>query len=1426
MKNTQDAFSKRRLLDRLSRKPLFLGFVLFMSALSQQALADCTPINPAAGSTVTCDGGTLVGNPYGSDADNLTVNVNPNAQVSPILGLLTPAMVLGGDNVTFNNAGTVDASLLGLLNVLTKGTVIGNANASNHAITNTGELYGTAGVASVTLGDTSGVALDIRNGAGGTTTIINDGIIGARPLVNVNVLTSDAPAIVASGQGNVIMTNNGVVNGRIGFNGASNQLTNNGQITGSVYMGHGSDTFTTDTASTVDGGGAALAIQVSDLLGVGLLNFAASGIVDGGDGFDTLGLKSGTSNGESIASAAQYINFENLVVDSGRWSLVDGRLADTSTLNGGGAVLNDEDNLGDMATAQGGAIEAGVADVNVTTNFTLVNGGLTVQGDNDLTLSGTLSGNGSLTKVDGNTVTLTSPNTYSGGTSLLGGTLDVVSGSLGTGTIAVTTGAIANSGGDLLLDNAVDISGTLTLGGAGAGIGQNETLNGVVAGGGGISKVDGGTATLTGSNTYAGPTVAANDSTIIAGSSTALGTGPLVVGVGGAHLGVTAPVALANNIQLGGDLTVDTTQDTTLSGDISLGGGLVKNGGDTLTLGGTNSYTGGTTINAGTLRGDTDSLQGTFTDDGTVVVDQDGDGVFDGNIDGSGTVTKEGGGTVTVTGPNTYTGGTSINDGAFNVLGADALGTGEINLNGGSLLSDGIGSLINPVAVTAGATIGGAGELTLGGPIIGAGDLDKVGTGAVNLIGDLGAYTGVLRTEDGVLNVDSQFIGSADVRGGTLALTGDTDDSVTVVAPVAGTLAMGGGDDALIVPVGSLTGWVGVADGGAGVDGIYVTETGDGNAPNGGWLNFENLDIGDGASLNVEAGNALDLPGTTTVSQSAGLRLDGSISGDIVDNGSLVGSGSTGGDLTINGLHAPSGVPGGTGVLAGAGVAGSVFNVGGNLTSNATARWIVRVAADGAHDQTNVLGTANLNGGTVVALPADGEYALTNIYPFLTAAGGVNGNFAGVTQDDLPFLTTSLATSPNRVDLVLSRRPTNPNSPDGGGTDPNNPGGGGTDPNNPDDGTGDGSYTAYPDFPNLNGNQGDMATALQQGENAGDANLEPILRQVRGLHANEVIPAFDRLTGESYATSATAINSAGRRGLETVLGHGNTGAEDDTRPANGTVWVIAHGANASQDGDRHAGSAQTTERGGLVGVDFVSDRDVTWGPYLNFGRTHVQATNGRDDHVKATEYGAGLQATYRPGPWFVKGALSYSRIDLNVDRDVRINPSIPGRADSASNGHALRAGVETGWTFRTSDWEVEPMVGAYYGKVRLDAVHEHGIAPARLNVGATSVDETVLGGGARVRHDWHFADGMLQAEFMARYMHSAGNDAASRTMSFAIAPDQTFAVRSAAPGSNWTEVGAGLKYRVGSSTSLFANYQAQVGDGTAHSVNVGLSIDW
>ncbi|ECI5653193.1 AIDA autotransporter-like protein ShdA, partial [Salmonella enterica subsp. enterica] len=244
------------------------------------------------------------------------------------------------------------------------------------------------------------------------------------------------------------------------------------------------------------------------------------------------------------------------------------------------------------------------------------------------TFDNAISGSGKVEKSGDDALTLSGANTYTGGTLISDGTL-VASNVEALGTGDVTDNAVLelNTGGDF--DNAISGSGQ-------------------------VEKSGDGTLTLSGSNTYTGGTTI-NDGTLIATSVDALGSGD-----------VTDNATLALNT--GG------TFDNAISGS----GQVVKSGDDVLTLSGANSYSGGTLISDGTLVASNVEALGTgdVTDNATLEMNTGGD--FINNIGGTGRVEKSGDDALTLSGSNTYTGGTTINDGTLIATSVDALGSGDV----------------------------------------------------------------------------------------------------------------------------------------------------------------------------------------------------------------------------------------------------------------------------------------------------------------------------------------------------------------------------------------------------------------------------------------------------------------------------------------------------------------------------------------------------------------------------------------------------------------------------------------------------------------------------------------------------------------------------------------------------------------------------
>ena len=194
-------------------------------------------------------------------------------------------------------------------------------------------------------------------------------------------------------------------------------------------------------------------------------------------------------------------------------------------------------------------------------------------------------GPGTLEKVGPGTLTLSGDNTYTGGTRILAGVLQLGNGG--------TTGTIL---GNVLNDATfvINRSDVFSFGGIISGIGvfqQNGT----------------GTTVFTAANTYTGGTIV-NAGTLQLGPGGSLApTGALTVNLGGVfdlngHTQTVGDFSGAGNVMLGaGALTAGAANNTTFSGVMSGPGSFTKAGAGTLTFTGANTYTGATTVAAGTL---------------------------------------------------------------------------------------------------------------------------------------------------------------------------------------------------------------------------------------------------------------------------------------------------------------------------------------------------------------------------------------------------------------------------------------------------------------------------------------------------------------------------------------------------------------------------------------------------------------------------------------------------------------------------------------------------------------------------------------------------------------------------------------------------------------------------------------------------------
>ncbi len=214
-------------------------------------------------------------------------------------------------------------------------------------------------------------------------------------------------------------------------------------------------------------------------------------------------------------------------------------------------------------------------------------------------------------KTGAGTLVLGAANTYTGGTLVSAGTLQ-----LGTGGSLATTGALTVNGGTFdLNDNNQTVS---SLSGAGGTIdlctctltvdqSGNTSYAGTIigTGGGGFLTKDGtGKLTLSGTNTFSGGTNLDGGTLSISSDANLGGVGARLAMAAGTTLDVTAGGAYTHDVTVEGDpfFNIAPGQTMTQSGVISDGSvpGMIEvTGGGTLVLTSTaNSYSGGTTVTA------------------------------------------------------------------------------------------------------------------------------------------------------------------------------------------------------------------------------------------------------------------------------------------------------------------------------------------------------------------------------------------------------------------------------------------------------------------------------------------------------------------------------------------------------------------------------------------------------------------------------------------------------------------------------------------------------------------------------------------------------------------------------------------------------------------------------------------------------------
>ncbi|UHC20226.1 autotransporter-associated beta strand repeat-containing protein (plasmid) [Methylobacterium currus] len=811
--------------------------------------------------------------------------------------------------------------------------------------------------ASGTFTDGRGISLGPVNGQGGGTVEVDD-----RQTLTLAGSLTGAGGLTKTGTGTLVL-------------GGANSFTGATTIGGGLLVVGGGASLS-DTARLTVGAGAGLRLTDADetvgsLAGAGSVALNGHCLVAGGDG--TSSAFSGTLSG---AGCLTKTGSGTLTLSGSNTYAGTTRVAEGTLQVSAAEALG----TGPLALQGGGTLRAsGTFTDGRGISLGPVNGqgGGTVEVDDrqTLTLAGSLTGAGGLTKTGTGTLVLGGANSFTGATTIGGGLLVVGGGASLSDTARLTVGA----GAGLRLTDADETVGSLAGAGSVAlnghclvagGDGTSSAFSGTLSGAGCLTKTGSGTLTLSGSNTYAGTTRVA-EGTLQVSAAEALGTGPLAL-QGGGTLRASGTFTDGRGISLspvggqgGGTVEVDDRQTLTLAGSLTGAGGLTKTGTGTLVLGGANSFTGATTIGGGLLvvgggaslsdtarltvgagaglrLTDADEIVGSLAGAGSVALNghclvAGGDGTssaFSGALSGAGgCLTKTGSGTLTLSGSNTYAGTTRVAEGTLQVSAAEALGTGPLALQGGGTLrasgtfTDGRGISLSPVGGQGGGTVevDDRQTLTLTGSIAGLGGLAKTGTGTL-VLGGANGYAGATAVDAGTLIASGgQAIGDTSAvsvaLGARLILRGDeTVGSLSGNGAVeldGASLALGG-DNTSTIFAGALSG-----NGG-------LTKTGTGTLT----LAGANAYTGDTRLAGGTLALAGSVDGDIYVQDKATLSGGGRVGKTVhvLDGGTLAGSPGNG--LTMGGLDLK---PASTlAVTLGAPSSAGVFQVNGNVTLGGT----------------------------------------------------------------------------------------------------------------------------------------------------------------------------------------------------------------------------------------------------------------------------------------------------------------------------------------------------------------------------------------------------------------------------------------------------------------------------------------------------------
>jgi autotransporter-associated beta strand protein len=1318
----------------------------------------------------------------------------------------TQSFTLTGVSLSNANSGLTFVGALAGADAAPAANAVGGIGLTTNfdaSATNIGSIKGGAGGG---LGGAGGAGASLNNRAQLTNNGTISGGFGTVGSGGIGVQVSTRSSVV-NNQGGLIQGGDGQTGGgtglTIGNPVGSNSLTNHGVIrggsglngtpggfgltvrlgtlpivnTGTIEGGNGQVAINTTggsvnfnlTNSGVIRAGAGQAVAIQMVAGTtSLLELRAGSLIEGdviangASTNDTLRLGGDVDSifdVSSIGATAQYQNFDHFEKTG----------ASTWTLTGDGTVATPwQVQAGVLQLGDGGASGSILGDV-------VNNGVLAFNRSNALTHAGAISGSGAVEQVGAGTTVLTAINSYTGGTSISGGVLQVSS----DGNLGNAAGALRFNGGALQTTADMSSARAVSLVGNGGFItdaGTTLTLGGLVSGAGSLTKSGNGTLVLTADNSYTGGT-AINGGVLQVSSDAKLGDAAGALSFSGGSLQTSADISTARAVDLLGTGGFVTNAGTTLTlnGAITGAGSLVKDGNGTLILARDNSYAGGTTISAGALQigagATSGSIVGDVLNNGTLIINRSDALTLGGTISGTGSVNQVGTGTTILTADNTNSGGAVV-----------SAGTLQLGHGGTS------GSLTGNVTNNGTLAFNRSDALAFSGVIAGNGVLIQSGTGTTTLSAagsnatTLDIQRGVLELANGAgLAVTATSVATGASLRNSGVFTGTAGgDTFKLAGTFIGSAELLDGDDLVQIADGA-NGSQAAFDGGTGVDTLEFTNSTASTLPPTLATNFEHLVKG-GSGVLTLSGNVAQFSDSITIAAGSAQLANA----NVLTNQMSIASGAA-----VTGMGTLSGSLGNAGTLSPGNSPGTI-HVGGQFTQASTGTLISEVLPTGT-DLLDVAGSAALAGTHQIRV-GYGLYLDGTTHTLLRAGGGITGAFDSVEINPSALMTTNYQSTGNAETVSFARQP-------------------------------------FVSITDPQTGRGRFATWLEQ--QVDDGMLTPQMTDyIDSLLQQPTAHGAEALLGNRGEPIASVTQNS-----VSILGAGfaRTVFERFTLNDGAQCAPTQHGSNDTlncfwshglrQWGDVGGDSRYDwTTSGGQIGID--RDLSSEWKAGATFGYADTDTSDLFAGHSEVRSKMGGLYASYAPGPLTVSALAFYSANDNDTRRTVAVgSASQQARAkfDSDSYGAGIRIG------YRVTD-VAEPLVRSF-----IDAFYDHveGTQFSETDAGAGNLSAQVSGRdglrgtlGVQLADDFEGYGHVFHPALELGVAHQFGD--VRSTLELRPFSDAS-AFRTSGPALDRTAyvARASLNVSLGENGSVALGYGGEIAkDYSQHEVNLSFRISW